>query len=169
MKKSLVVLVVGLLVGSSAMAECHSFEAWLQDDVEEAVDSIVEEGDQKNESVMVLTTVTTFSSTTYGSAQSSGTSGCGKKRTAYTRQLQFVAVTIDNLSGQIAQGGGPHLQSLTTLLGCPASAYSNFATMTQQNYEQIFSSVETEPEGFLTRLKEKMRDSPSLAGSCVYI
>ncbi len=169
MKKSLVVLVVGLLVGSAAMAECDNFSAWLQDDVEEGVVSILEGEDEKNERLMVFTTVATSSSSTYGSAQSSGTSGCGKIKTAYIQQQQFVAVTIDHLSEQIAQGRGEYLQSLSALLGCPVSAYSNLASISQQNYEQLFPSVETEPEVFLTRLKEKMRGNPRLADSCVYI
>jgi hypothetical protein len=76
---------------------------------------------------------------------------------------------IDNLSQEIAAGGGEHLQSLSALLGCPKSKYSDLALMARQNYEQLFPAVETEPEIFLTRLKEEMGDSPELSENCVYI
>ena len=111
------------------------------------------------------------SAATAASAKASGSSGCHektKKSSFYLQQQEFVAVTIDNLSEQIAQGGGPHLQSLAALLGCPASDYSKLATMTRQSYGQLFPSAETEPEVFLVRLKEEMRCNPSLAGRCVY-
>ena len=125
----------------------------------------------RGKDIFVVTTAPTAgsSSSTWSFAHSSGTSGCGEKETAYIQQHHFVAATIENLSEQIAQGGGPHLQSLSTLLGCPASDYSKLAAITRQNYGQLFPSAETEPEVFLTRLKDKMRDNPILAGNCVYI
>ena len=123
-------------------------------------------------SAVGTTTTWAGSKSTEGSAKSSGTKGCKKttKKTGfYLQQQEFVAFTIDNLSEQIAQGGGPHLQSLSALLGCPASDYSKLAIMTRQNYGQLFPSAETEPEVFLIRLKDKMRDNPSLADRCVNI
>ena len=171
MKKLLTVLVVvaGLMFGSAAMAKCHSMNAWMKDDVETGVESILKGEDEKNERTVVFTTVTTFSSSTYGSAELSGTSGCGENETAYIQQQKFVAFTIDNLSEQIAQGGGPHLQSLSALLGCPASDYSKLAAITRQSYEQLFPSADTEPEVFLIRLITQMADSPELSENCVYI
>ena len=118
------------------------------------------------------TTTWAGSKSTEGSAKASGTKGCKKttkKSSFYLQQQEFVAFTIDNLSEQIAQGGGPHLQALSSLLGCPASDYSKLATISRQSYEQLFPSAETEPEVFLARLKEKMRDNPILAGNCVNI
>ena len=154
MKKLLMVLVVGLLLGTAVMADCHSFRKFVKDDSHGAFGP---------GSAMIATT-------TYPSAKSSETSGCPDEYNSLKiQQRQFVAVTIDNLSEQIAQGGGPHLQSLSALLGCPASDYSKLAAITQKNYEQLFPSAETEPEVFLARLKEEMRDNPSLAGRCVNI
>ena len=117
-------------------------------------------------------TLSSSSLSTEAFAKTSGTSGCGKrskKSSFYLQQQEFVAFTIDNLSEQIAQGGGPHLQALSSLLGCPASDYSKLATISRQSYEQLFPSAETEPEVFLARLKEEMRDNPSLADRCVNI
>ncbi len=150
MKKLLVVLAVGLLLGSAAKAKVD-----IRGCAEEPIffTLVCIPTVSLTLTAIIITIITTRD----------------KKKTAYIQQQEFVAVTIDNLSEQIAQGGGSHLQSLSTLLGCPASAYSTLAIMSRKNYEQLFPAVETEPEVFLTRLKEKMRGNPRLAGRCVYI
>ncbi len=149
MKKLLVLLAVGLLLGSAAKAKVE-----IRGCTEEPI-------------YFTLVCLPTVSLTLTGIIITIIT--WDKKKTAYIQQQEFVAVTIDNLSEQIAQGGGSHLQSLSTLLGCPASAYPTLAIMSRKNYEQLFPSVETNPEVFLTRLKEKMRGNPRLAGRCLYI
>ena len=111
------------------------------------------------------------SSTTWGFAHSSGTSGCGKKSkksSFYLQQQEFVAFTIDNLSEQIAQGGGPHLQSLAALLGCPASDYPALAGMTRRNFGRLIPSTEIEPGEFLARLKDDIARDSRLSVRCVY-
>ena len=114
----------------------------------------------------------TSSAATEGSAKSSETSGCRKKTkksSFYLQQQEFVAVTIDNLSEQIAQGGGPHLQSLSALLGCPASDYPVLADMARRDFGRLFPSADIEPGEFLARLKDDIAHDPRLAVRCVYV
>lgn len=157
MKKLLMLLIVGVLMGSVVYSDECIPRRWVELDPEGPV--------------KILTTIQATSTTAWPFATTSGTSGCEGLFTNQKKvqQHRYVATTITNLAEDIARGGGPHLQSLSTLLGCPASAYSTLAIMSRQNYEQLFPFVETKPEVFLTRLKEKMRDNPSLAGRCVYI
>ena len=180
MKKLLMLLVAGVLMGSVVYAQKTYYH--LDPCIPKAaVFGIMDEGELFGPDTpgwVVPINLTSYSLSTgptssiiWPFANSSGTSGCSfdEETSAYIEQHHFVAVTIDNLSEQIAQGGGPHLQSLSILLGCPASAYSILATITRQNYDELFPSVETEPEVFLTRLKGKMRAYPRLAVTCVYI
>ena len=145
MKKLLMVLVVGLVVGSAERAKFTRATSCGDND-----------GLLGTTCISADLTVTTITTT-------------DKKKTAYIQQQEFVAVTIDNISEDIAQGGGPHLRSLAALLGCPASNYPAMADMARRDFARLFPSAETEPEVFLTRLKDRMRDNPSLADRCVNI
>jgi hypothetical protein len=160
MKKLLMIVAAGLLFSSAAMGECELMDF---------IGGESKETSGAGNALLEISSAWSSSSSTYASAQTSGTSGCGETALFRVRQRQFVHVMIDNLSQEIAAGGGEHLQSLSALLGCPKSKYSDLALMARQNYEQLFPAVETEPEIFLTRLKEEMGDSPELSENCVYI
>ena len=162
MKKLLVVLVVGLLIGSAAMADC-SLRDFLPDDM-----------GRDPAGAFIFTTVATSSSSTYGSANSSGTSGCNGENDIESspdiKQNEFVTWNMDDLSEDIAQGGGPHLQSLSSLLGCPDSDYPALAELARRNYARLFPSTEEfEAEVFLARLKEVISNDPQLSENCVHI
>ena len=157
MKKLLMGLVVGLSLGSAAMADCHDFASF---------------NGRWNAGAQGIPFVPTVAST-YGTVKISGTSSstCSKKTkksSFYLQQQKFVAVNIDNLSEQIAQGGGPHLQSLSALLGCPASDYPALAGMARRDFARLFPSAKIEPEALLARLKDDISHDPRLSDSCVY-
>ena len=160
MKMLLLFVAAAMLFGSTAVAECDIF------------DFVGGESDGSSSTGNAISEVTSgwsTSSSTYGSAQTSGTSGCGETALFRVKQRLFVHAMIDNLSQEIAQGGGEHLQSLGTLMGCPKSDYGHLAVMARRNYGRLFPSVEPVPELFLARFKAQMREHPRIWQSCVYI
>jgi hypothetical protein len=75
----------------------------------------------------------------------------------------FASLTFDNLSQEMAQGGGEHLASLATLLGVPAEQQAEFFAMTQEKYATLVQSGETSPRAMLISLQEAMAAHPMLA------
>ena len=159
MKKLLIILVVGLLVGSAAMARCFPKDF--------ALSRGSYNGRTGLEKAVAVTLFPTYG-TTWGFAASSGTSGCPDTTANQIHLHKFVAATIDSLSEQIAQGGGLHLQSLSALLGCPPSDYPALADMVRRDFGRLFPSTETKPAAFLTRLKDGISHDPRLSESCVF-
>ena len=75
--------------------------------------------------VMMATTNGTFGSNTFGI--SSGTSGCTNDGQVWADQkvTMFALLNFENLTQEMAQGGGEHLASLATLMdvaSCPSVA-----------------------------------------------
>ena len=75
----------------------------------------------------------------------------------------FANLNFDNLSQEMAQGGGEHLASLATLLGVPAEQQPAFFSMTQEKYTTLVQSGETTPAAMLKALQEAMAAHPMLA------
>jgi hypothetical protein len=96
---------------------------------------------------------------------SSGTVGCTNSGhfAQHERATLFANLNFDNLSQEMAQGGGEHLASLATLLGVPAEQQPAFFAMTQEKYATLVQSGETEPRAMLTSLQEAMASHPILA------
>jgi hypothetical protein len=113
--------------------------------------------------VMMATTNGTFGSTTFGI--SSGTSGCTNDGTimAEHKTTLFAELNFENLSQEMAQGGGEHLTSLATLLGVPAEQQPAFFAMTQDKYQTLVQSGEASPAAMLKALHEAMEQHPVLA------
>lgn len=98
------------------------------------------------------TTNGTFSSPLFGLV--SGTSGCenpGVVSNEYEKQV-FVAMNMDDLAQDVAQGKGAHLSSLASLMGIQAKDESAFFTLTQRSYDAIFVSAESDYAEVLTAL-----------------
>ena len=76
----------------------------------------------------------------------------------------FVAANFDNLSQDVAQGGGEYLRSLANLMGCSAPAYAEFTGSTRENHAALFAAAA--PEAMLDGLKKEMAGSPALAAAC---
>jgi len=75
----------------------------------------------------------------------------------------FASLTFENLSQEMAQGGGEHLASLATILGVPAERQPEFFSMTQEKYTTLVQSGETTPAAMLKALQEAMAAHPVLA------
>ena len=82
---------------------------------------------------------------TYSSASSTGTSGCGgpsedsNARAKKIEQQRFLVSNWNELNEQTAQGTGPHLSGLATLMGCPKRHHEQFAKILRLNHAVIFS------------------------------
>jgi hypothetical protein len=96
---------------------------------------------------------------------SSGTVGCTNSGhfAQHERATLFANLNFDNLSQEMAQGGGEHLASLATLLGVPAEQQPAFFSMTQEKYTRLVQSGETTPAAMLKALHETMAGHPVLA------
>lgn len=101
-------------------------------------------------------------------AITSGTSGCSNSGVVNrdVEQRFFVEVNLDNLSQQMAQGGGSHLKSLAGLLGCPVELYPRFASFTRRNFAALVPVAGPQPEELLAHLKRELRNDPQFAGGC---
>ena len=75
----------------------------------------------------------------------------------------FANLNFENLSQEMAQGGGEHLTSLATLLGVPVEQQPAFFAMTQAKYTTLVQSGETTPAAMLKALQEAMAAHPVLA------
>ena len=75
----------------------------------------------------------------------------------------FASLTFENLSQEMAQGGGEHLASLATLMGVPAEQQPAFFAMTQEKYATLIQSGETMPRAMLQALQDAMAAHPVLA------
>ena len=119
--------------------------------------------------VSAATTNGTSGNNTFG--MTSGTSGCNADSTVLKEKEQevFVAVNMDNLSQEMAQGNGEHLRALATLMGCSTSVYSDFAGMTQEKYTVLFNGAETSTLELLSGLKREMSAHPALSAACTRI
>ena len=82
---------------------------------------------------------------TYSFASSSGTSDCGNffgASNAWPKQIEqqrFLVSNWNELNEQTAQGTGPHLSGLATLMGCPDKHHDQFAKILRLNHAVIFS------------------------------
>ena len=96
---------------------------------------------------------------------SSGTVGCTNSGHFAQRERAalFANLNFDNLSQEMAQGGGEHLASLATLMGVPAEQQPAFFAMTQEKYTTLVQSGETTPAAMLKALHEAMAGHPVLA------
>ncbi len=113
--------------------------------------------------VLAATTNGTLGNQTF--AISTGTLGCSNNgKFASTEQAtMFADLNFDNLSQEMAQGGGEHLASLATLMGVPAEQQPAFFAMTQEKYAALIESGETSPAAMLKALHETMAAHPVLA------
>lgn len=113
----------------------------------------------------------TLAATTNGSfgnqtfAITTGTIGCTNNGSFASAEhaTMFANLNFDNLSQEMAQGGGEHLASLATLMGVPAEQQPAFFSMTQEKYTTLIQSGETTPVAMLKALQETMAAHPVLA------
>jgi hypothetical protein len=112
--------------------------------------------------VMMATTNGSTGSNTFGI--SSGTSGCTNDGTIMSQYKAsvFAAANYDNLSKEMAQGGGEHLASLAELMGIPEEQRPEFFALAQVQYASLIQSGDTTPAGILNTLHSGMAKHPTL-------
>jgi hypothetical protein len=113
--------------------------------------------------VMMATTNGTFGSQTFGI--SSGTSGCTNDGTIMSQEKVnvFAAINFENLSQEMARGGGEHLASLAQLMNIPEAQRPEFYTLAKANYANFLQSGETTPAAMLKALNNAMTAHPTFA------
>jgi len=122
--------------------------------------------DQKNILHQILASTTNqivFFNQAFGIT--TGTLGCtnNNKFVQNEQATMFTSLNFDNLSQEMAQGGGEHLASLAALLGVPAEQQPAFFAMTQEKYATLVQSGETTPAAMLKALHEAMAEHSMFA------
>jgi hypothetical protein len=98
-------------------------------------------------------------------AISSGTSGCTNdgKVMAEHKVTVFTAANFENLSQEMAQGGGENLASLATLMGVPTEQQPAFFAMTQKQYTALIREGEASPVAMVKAINDAIATNPVLA------
>ena len=115
--------------------------------------------------LLAATTNGTSGNQTFG--MTSGTSGCKVDGAVQADQKTevFIAVNFENLSEQMSQGKGEHLAAYGTLMGCPTEKISTFSTLTQENFDQIFTETGSAEE-IISNTVKVIQGDQGLAKSC---
>ena len=94
-----------------------------------------------------------------------GLSGCTNdgQVMAQHKVNAFAAIHFENLSQDMAQGGGEHLASLATLMGVPVEQQPEFFAFVQDIYATLVQEGEKSPVAVLKALNDAMADHPILA------
>ena len=113
--------------------------------------------------VLAATTNGSFGTQTFGIT--TGTLGCTNngKFVSKEHETMFANLNFDNLSQEMAQGGGEHLASLATLMGVPAEEQPAFFALAQEKYVTLVESGENTSAAMLKALHEAMAGHPVLA------
>ena len=109
-------------------------------------------------------------------ASTSGTSDCNGTQDVSDvewakkiEQQKFLVSNWKELSEQTAQGGGPHLSGLSSLMGCPKEQHQNFAEMLRDDFEWLFAgrmeTTET-PEKRRIQITTLIGKHPQLSQTC---
>jgi hypothetical protein len=117
------------------------------------------------------TTIAPSSTTSEASSSTSGTSGCGEDpKNIVDRErmtLQFIAGMGPALQQQMAQGGGPDMQTLATLLGCGESARPILFLRLQDQFASIVPTEPTPGAKVFANVKTLIQAEPRLRLGCV--
>lgn len=95
----------------------------------------------------------------------SGNFGCKNngKLWAQEKTNMFAALNLEDLSQEMAQGGGEHLASLATLMGVPAEHQAEFFALTQERYTSLVKAGEASPVAMIKALNDAVATHPLLA------
>jgi hypothetical protein len=75
----------------------------------------------------------------------------------------FAQLNVENLSQEMAQGGGEHLGSMATLMGIPAEHQAEFFALTQERYTSLVNAGEASPVAMVKALNDAIATHPVLA------
>jgi hypothetical protein len=98
---------------------------------------------------------------------SSETAGCNVKGgwvRNEKKQAAYAEVNLQKLSTEMAQGGGEYLNAFASLMGANDEASKKaFISMTQEKYEILFPTANTDSATMLRNLRAQMAVNPKLA------
>lgn len=94
-----------------------------------------------------------------------GTWGCENNRKVWTenRTNAFAKLSFEELSEDMARGGGEHLAALATLMGVPEDKQPEFFALSQERYQALVEAGEPTPRALLAALHEVLAGHPMLA------
>jgi DUF3015 family protein len=95
-------------------------------------------------------------------SQTLGCKNSGKFWVEYKTSM-FASINFENLSQEMAQGGGEHLASMATLMGVPEERQAEFFAMTQERYTTLVKAGEASPVAMVKALNEAAASYPKLA------
>lgn len=130
--------------------------------------SLIISANGKLSQLFASTTNATFGSQSFGIT--TGTSNCNARGFFGMRQKQkdFIVANFSTLERESAQGTGKSLEGLASLMGCQAQNYSEFGSVVQSNYQNIFANKD--PASTLAALHEVLLlGSEQLATQCAYV
>lgn len=78
-------------------------------------------------------------------------------------RVNFVAANLDNLSQEMAQGGGIHVRTLASLYAIEPSDRAQFYDLTQRKMSQLLDSSKDGAQALLASLDSAMGADPVLA------
>ncbi|MFA6093485.1 MAG: DUF3015 family protein [Elusimicrobiota bacterium] len=123
--------------------------------------------DKLDKKVFALLGATTNGTYTQTFGISSETAGCNVKGGWVKndkKQAVYAEVNLKKLSVEMAQGGGEYLTAFATLMGADnAESQKAFFTLTQQKYETLFPTPNTDSATMLRNLRAAMATDPKLA------
>ncbi|HEB92201.1 MAG TPA: DUF3015 domain-containing protein [Gammaproteobacteria bacterium] len=113
----------------------------------------------------------TLAATTNGSTfnqlfgLTSGTLDCNPANVVSNEfeRVNFVAANLDNLSQEMAQGGGSHVQALAALYDIAPADRAQFYELTQREMPQLLDSSKNGAQALLVSLNTAMNADPVLA------
>lgn len=113
----------------------------------------------------IIATTTNGTSFNQWFGLTTGTAGCDPTtvvRNDFQRE-EFVASNLDNLSQEMAQGSGDHLDSLAAIMGIAEEDRTKFYSLTQQRFDHLMSSARKGSQEMLSALDQEMLADPALA------
>lgn len=117
--------------------------------------------------VFALLGATTNGTYTQTFGISSETAGCNVKGgwvRNEKKQAAYAEVNLQKLSTEMAQGGGEYLNAFASLMGANDEASKKaFISMTQEKYETLFPTANTDSATMLRNLRAQMAVNPKLA------
>ncbi|HMU53980.1 MAG TPA: DUF3015 family protein [Nitrospira sp.] len=93
----------------------------------------------------------------------SQTMGCKNsgKFWAEHKANMFAGLNFENLTQEMAQGGGEHLASMAALMGVSEDKQPEFFAMTQERYLSLVNAGEASPVAMVKALNEAAASSPA--------
>lgn len=79
------------------------------------------------------------------------------------QKKEFVAANMDNLSRDMAQGSGAHLEALASIMGIAEEDKGSFYSMTQQEFASLDFAADSSAETVVSSLNMAMLAYPELA------